>query len=752
MAVEIGGRKVRLRPYFRHYEAPGAGIFLVSEHRGCLLRDPIFRTIIPLLDARATVFRVDELLETGLDPVEVFRAIDSLRRNDYIEEQKDELPLKQASFWQTAGVDSGIAAERLLQNPVRVIALGGLDPGPLIALLAESGIRLAAEARRWVVATSDYLHSEVRQVAEDARMAGSEWLLCKPVGTEIWIGPVFGPKCCWYCLAHRLEGHRKAMTYLSARLGGFEAGDPDIPHLAATLHFGYAIAATQTARWIVQGPAFDMEGSTLTLDALTLQPRRHQVTRRPQCPGCGDPGLIAAQQWRPVTLRERVKPVEFENGHRVCRLEETEQRLAAQISPISGLVGAIRSNTLPGTPPEWTQSYHVEDLCGRRDFTHGRMSRERTAGGKGISAAQARVSALSEAIERYSGEFQGNEARITASLRSLGEQAIHPNTCMLFSDRQYAQRGEHNSRDPLRETVPEPLPEDATVEWCPIWPLDGGDVRYLLTAYCFYDAGGEGTRFAAADSNGCAAGNCREEAILQGFLEIVERDAVALWWYNRVSRPAVDLHSFAEPFFERMAAYHASLHRELWVLDLTTDLAIPAFAALSRRTDKEAEDILLGFGAHMNARIAIQRALTEINQSLPGVIFAGSGGPDGYLGGNREAIAWWQTATLWSEPYLAPAQDSAPRTRSSYSDPETNDLRQEVMECAGRAAARGLRTFLLDQTRPDTGLDVIRVIVPGMRHFRPRFAPGRLYDVPVDLGWLPGATNESDLNRQCIYF
>ena len=36
-----------------------------------------------------------------------------------------------------------------------------------------------------------------------------------------------------------------------------------------------------------------------------------------------------------------------------------------------------------------------------------------------------------------------------------------------------------------------------------------------------------------ADSNGNAAGSSPEDAVVQGFLELVERDAVALWWYNR---------------------------------------------------------------------------------------------------------------------------------------------------------------------------------------------------------------------------
>jgi hypothetical protein len=41
---------------------------------------------------------------------------------------------------------------------------------------------------------------------------------------------------------------------------------------------------------------------------------------------------------------------------------------------------------------------------------------------------------------------------------------------------------------------------------------------------------------------------------------------------------------------------------------------------------------------------------------------------------------------------------------------------------------------------------VVKVVVPGMRHFWVRLAPGRLYDVPVRLGWLDHALAEEDLN------
>src|SRR5215470_7634731 len=63
------------------------------------------------------------------------------------------------------------------------------------------------------------------------------------------------------------------------------------------------------------------------------------------------------------------------------------------------------------------------------------------------------------------------------------------------------------------------------------WGLTWGEVRYLPAAFCYYDyPQPDEQTYCLACSNGCAAGNTLAEAILQGFLELVERDAVALWW------------------------------------------------------------------------------------------------------------------------------------------------------------------------------------------------------------------------------
>ena len=74
------------------------------------------------------------------------------------------------------------------------------------------------------------------------------------------------------------------------------------------------------------------------------------------------------------------------------------------------------------------------------------------------------------------------------------------------------------------------------------------------------------------------------------------------------------------------------------------------------------------------------------------------------------------------------------------------DTDKQVAACVAVAERQGLDFLVLDQTRPDIEAPVVRVIVPGLRHFYRRFGPGRLYDVPVKLGWLEKPLKEDELN------
>ena len=85
-----------------------------------------------------------------------------------------------------------------------------------------------------------------------------------------------------------------------------------------------------------------------------------------------------------------------------------------------------------------------------------------------------------------SGAFQGSEVRQRATLQQLGNQAIHPNACMLFSAAQYTRRLEANGNNARFNWVPDTFDEAAEIDWTPLWSLTAEQFRYLPTAYCYY--------------------------------------------------------------------------------------------------------------------------------------------------------------------------------------------------------------------------------------------------------------------------
>jgi ribosomal protein S12 methylthiotransferase accessory factor len=277
-------------------------------------------------------------------------------------------------------------------------------------------------------------------------------------------------------------------------------------------------------------------------------------------------------------------------------------------------------------------------------------------------------------------------------------------------------------------------------------------MRWIPSRFCYYgyhDQAPGGTpenRFCDADSNGCASGASLEEAIVQGFLELIERDACALWWYNRLLRPKLDLDGLQDPFVERNVAFHHSVGREIYALDLTHDFGIPVFVAISH--DDEGGHILMALGAHFDASLALSRALAELNQ-LAGSFLARHADLVA-LADNGETIGddaarWYVTETLESQPYVAPAAGVA-RPIDAHEAPDFETFAEVLAHCVDLTRERGLELLVLDHTRPGIDFHCARVVVPGLRHFWRRLAPGRLYDVPATLGWTTDRPSEPDLN------
>ena len=727
------------------------GVFLLSEQSYFLLHGELYCRLARLIDGRRTADDIVEELAGEVAPVNVYYALNRLQHLGFITEaSSSSIPTGVSAFWELLDLDPRLTDSQLQQATVSVIQIGDFPLEPFKSSLDALNIQRGQYGDLSVIVTDDYLREEIRDTNITALTSGRPWLIVKPVGAVLWIGPVFRPgiTACWECLAHRIRTNRLVESYLDSRREGTTPFPISRAALPATLQIAYNLAAIETAKLIVRGLA--QPGCQLTtFNCLNWETQTHTVVRRPQCHRCGNLTSRSNADPVPMVLQSKQSRFTADGGYRTVSPEQTFAQYKHHISPITGAVSHLHSLRTDDSPYMHVYNANHNPAAKTDKLFFLRKGLRANSGGKGATDAQAKTSALCEALERYSGIFQGDEVRKRASYKQLGDRAIHPNRCMLFSENQYRGRRELNKRQlHAFHRIADPLNEDDDIEWTPVWSLTHHQTQYVPTSYCYYDYPSQGASYCFADSNGNAAGNTLEEAILQGLLELVERDSVALWWYNRVRRPKVDLECFDEPYIRALVKYFETLERDLWVLDLSSDLSIPVFAAVSRRNNDLSEEITLGCGAHLDPRIGVLRSLTELTQFLVGAnLYYNSidRNSDGNGVDDPSFHDWFKTATLATQPYLVP-DESAQAMRYISCAARRQDIRESVYRCQKIMEKQGMEVLVLDQTRPDIELPVAKVIVPGLRHFWARFAPGRLYDVPVMLGWHPQQLTETQLN------
>jgi ribosomal protein S12 methylthiotransferase accessory factor len=694
-----------------------------------------------------------------------------------------------AAYWELAGLDAA-AAHRRAAGRVEIVVLGRTGAAEVLDACAAAGLDAAAApaegprltgAAVTLVVCDDYLDPALAAVDAAQRAAGRPWLLVRPRGAAAWIGPLFRPVParlrfgtappgapeqgpCWHCLAYRLRENRG--RELSARRAALRAGSrasrPDVS-LPVTRALGLHSALLEIAKWLA-GYRHPGQDALTELGTLDLSSHRHPVQRRPQCASCGDPAAVAGRVCRPLPLAARPKVPGAGGGHRSMTPRQVRDAYAHLVSPLTGAVAELRRE--PGCPDglhSWVSGLNP----GAGAATEGGGLRRR-CGGKGPTEDDAVAGALCEALERSSARFHGDEPRRRDTPAGLGADAVPPDAVQLYHARQFTGRASWNAAHDRFQHVCEPFDPAVPIDWTPVWSLTAGRHRMLPTGLLYLGAPPEcGRGFVRADSNGNAAGSSLEDAVVQGFLELVERDAVAMWWYNRTRQPAVDLDSVDDRWLDGARETFGRLGRDLWALDLTADFGVPVFAAVSRRHPGAGygpvgarlcpEEPLFGFGAHFDPAVALRRAVCELAQfsaAAPRAAAAAAraegrnagAGEESSPGGDAGLLGWLRSANVADQPYLLPDPGERPRTMADFGYRPRADLLEDVRAAERLVSERGMELLVLDQTRPDLGLPVVKVIVPGMRSFWARFGEGRLYDVPVHLGRLDTPTPFDDLN------
>lgn len=386
--------------------------------------------------------------------------------------------------------------------------------------------------------------------------------------------------------------------------------------------------------------------------------------------------------------------------------------------------------------------------------------------------AQARASAIGEAVERYCGNLLDTLPVTFASYRELqggAVRALDSDDLVLYSDAQYDTSGFPFVR----------MTHDLEMHWVPGRSLTR-DEDVLIPASMVYVnwftagyAGAPVTNF--CPFAGIAAGPTRDYAITSALEEIIERHATMVWWLNGHPIDATDPGALAEVW--RTVPSEAGQRPSLIMID--NEFGVPVAAGVLHNDVDTLVNV--GFACRDTPEAAALKAWTEactLQEGSRDLLRAEGAHWDAMSRGelNSRSFKPWRADRRYLDSYrpdmrdcddlmvqqqvhldpravarVAPLLDR-PATRAFADTPalpsRTPDAYRAALESAGH------EVIIVDITSPDvasTGMAVVRAIVPGTVGNAPAAFPflggGVVQRLGVDLGWHAAPLAESELNH-----
>ncbi|MBE0366782.1 YcaO-like family protein [Pseudoalteromonas aurantia] len=432
---------------------------------------------------------------------------------------------------------------------------------------------------------------------------------------------------------------------------------------------------------------------------------------------------------QPILLQSSPITYNTDGGSRTLTPEQTILKIMPFVDPVTGFISHLKPlETKDEGPIKIYQTAFFKTPLGKHINRLDNSSFVQSCLGKGVSHAQSQASALCEAIERRNAQYQGNEPFHISTAHSLNERHMSFHQLAPFSEKQYAMFCDINNPESQRSQAVRRYHSDS-IHWFASWSLSNNERVYLPLSICFANIPFTDDSFGRWHSNGAAAGNSLEEAILQGLFELIERDATAIWWYNQIHRPAFELSRIALDYFAPLNDTLKVSHN-FWVLDLTHDFGIPVMAAVGEHLHNGG--LIFGFGCHLEPEMAAQRALTELCQLIPV---------------RDQKNAPFDFDAITKRPFLYP-QNVPVESVKLVTD---KDIKNNIQAVVAALEEQNIEVLVVDYTRDELPINTAKVIAPGLCHIWPQLANQRLYQVPVDLGWVKQAKNESTINQQGLY-
>jgi len=231
---------------------PGQGILLVSETDAFLLEGRALTLVASLIDGWRSVEDIAAALRSQLPPQMVYEAVAYLAQCGHIRQSDPTMPKELATFWAEMDVDTHQLGDLLGGRSIGLVSLYDSKRNELVDMLASFGLNAGADGDFGLVTTLDYLDPKLEGINRYALQSRRPWMLVKPDGANLWVGPIFVPgrTACWRCLAPRLRYNRQAETYVQRARG---SDTPlAVPRVRQPIvrNLAHSIAVLQTVRWL----------------------------------------------------------------------------------------------------------------------------------------------------------------------------------------------------------------------------------------------------------------------------------------------------------------------------------------------------------------------------------------------------------------------------------------------------------------------------------------------------------------------
>jgi len=386
--------------------------------------------------------------------------------------------------------------------------------------------------------------------------------------------------------------------------------------------------------------------------------------------------------------------------------------------------------------------------------------------GRTVTFNDSEMTAILESLERYAGMHpRGKKTSVYGSYNQLKEHAVNPRDIGIHDEKQHGEPG----------YTYEPYHDDMEFNW--VWVYSWQKKKPVLMPEQMYfyrllrmEGERPKNRFVYETSNGCAMGGSLEEATYYALMEVIERDAFLVAWYNQLPLVELDLEDVEDRNILLVKDRVEAMGYRLHLFDMTMDSGIPSVWA-TVINPYEGDDVKVktytAAGAHSDPEKAIMGALVEVVTAVP--IYEVSMPPlreraTGMVKDGSNVQTMHDHVLLYSHPetesrfdFLFTDKHSKKGVREVYKDWYENtppeDLTAELEALMNRILEHSQDILILDETTPEldaVGIKAVKVVVQGMLtmsfgHQYRRIVMDRVQKAPVLMGYRTEPIREDQL-------